>query len=262
MRTRVVRRGLAIAVAGSLVVAGLVVGANAVTSVSVALKEKRDLQTRIEQLQEARRLKRLALHQRLRFTQARLKKAPSAGQVGDRTRARAYRMRQLDRIEDLRAQERELFRATRAKVNDLQRKRGEIASWIDAMPLQRCPVDGPVELSDTFGITHDHGKDGTHVHQGVDMGATTGLPIVAPFDGTAVQNPSEAGGLAVELYGEGGYAYNAHLSAYGKLGAVRAGDVIGYVGMTGNASGPHLHFEWHPGDGAAVDPYDYLTSVC
>jgi murein DD-endopeptidase MepM/ murein hydrolase activator NlpD len=262
MRTRAVRRGLAITVAGSLVVAGLVVGANAVTSVSVALKEKRDLQGRIEEMQEGRRLKRLGIHQRIRFTKARLKNAPGAGAVGDRTRARQYRLRQLDRLDDLREQERELFRTTRARVNELQRKRGEIAAWIESMPLQRCPLDGQMTINDNFGIWHDHGKDGGHVHQGVDIGAATGTPIIAPFDGNAVQNPSDEGGQAVELYGADGHVYNAHLSAYGKLGAVKAGDVIGYVGMTGNATGPHLHFEWHPGGGAAVDPYSYLTAVC
>ena len=64
------------------------------------------------------------------------------------------------------------------------------------------------------------------------------------------------------MYGVAGHVYNAHLSAYGKLGPVQAGDIIGYVGSTGNATAPHDHFEWHPNDGAAVDPYDLLMTVC
>lgn len=90
-----------------------------------------------------------------------------------------------------------------------------------------------------------------------------GTPIVAPFDGNAVTASSSTGGLSVSVYGSGGYAIMMHMSRFGQMGAVRTGDVIGYyIGTTGNASGPHTHFEWHPGNGAAVDPYPYLSEVC
>ena len=85
---------------------------------------------------------------------------------------------------------------------------------------------------------------------------------MAPFDGIAEAGHNWLGGNAVYVRGENGYVYNAHLSAYGKLGEVKAGDVIGYVGSTGDAGGPHDHFEWHPGNGSAVDPYPYLMAVC
>lgn len=261
MRKRTARL-MAIAVSGSLVLAGLVVAANAESSVQVALRQKHDLQQRIEELQEARRLRRVALHKRIRFTQARLRNAPSAREVGDRGRSRQYRRHQVERIQDLRAQERELFRTTRARVHDLRAKRTELADWIESLPLQRCPVDGAVVVSDGFGDIRDMPGTPRHIHQGNDIMAPTGAPIIAPFDGEAVAGSSDLGGNSVKVYGAGGYVYNAHLSAYGKLGSVQAGDVIGYVGSTGNATAPHNHFEWHPGDGAAVDPFLYLAAVC
>ena len=131
-------------------------------------------------------------------------------------------------------------------------------------PFAVCPVQGPVAIADDFGIWVHHTKKegGDHVHQGNDMMAAGGTPIVAPFDGVAVNARNKIGGLAVKVYGEYGYVYNAHLSAYGQLGPVETGDVIGYVGATGNTGANHDHFEWHPNNGPAVDPHEFLLKVC
>lgn len=261
MRERTARRVMALVVAGSVAAAGLFAVAHAESSVKVALREKRDLQQRIEELHETRRLRRVALHRRMRYTQARLHKS-TAGEVGDRDRYRSFRKHQLDRLDDLRAEERRLIRAVRKRVTELRTQRHDLASWIESLPLQRCPVDGTPVVSDNFGVIREMPGTPRHIHQGNDIMAPTGTPIIAPFDGEAVASENYLGGTSVKVYGAGGYVYNAHLSAYGKLGAVTAGDVIGYVGSTGNATAPHDHFEWHPADGPAVDPFLFLAAVC
>jgi murein DD-endopeptidase MepM/ murein hydrolase activator NlpD len=126
-------------------------------------------------------------------------------------------------------------------------------------PLYACPVPDYTWWANDFGAPRVG-----HTHQGNDIGGNMNADIVAPFDGNAVASSDSLGGLTVRVYGKDGYVYNAHLNKYGKTGRVDAGEVIGYVGATGNAVGtsPHNHFEWHPGNGSAVDPYPYLKEVC
>lgn len=157
------------------------------------------------------------------------------------------------------------MREVRRLVTELHLRVEEIRGEISRMrPFGVCPVAGPHAVADGFGIMHHHpaSEGGDHIHQGNDIAAPLGTPIVAPFDGVATTSHSEMGGDGVYVHGNYGYVYNAHLSRYGKLGPVSEGDVVGYVGETGNATGPHVHFEWHPGDGAGVDPYDFLMLVC
>ena len=100
-------------------------------------------------------------------------------------------------------------------------------------------------------------------HLGIDLFAPEGTPLLAVDDGLASFGTDPLGGNVVNLRSpDGTRAYYAHLSRFeGGSRAVRAGEVIGYVGTTGNASGkpPHSHFEVHPGGCAAVDPYAALA---
>lgn len=148
-------------------------------------------------------------------------------------------------------------------VQELAQKRSVLRAWIGQWGVfETCPVRGTYEVTDNFGVMVRIPNVPVHVHQGNDIMAAYGTPIVAPFAGRAVASSNELGGLAVKVYGAQGYVYNAHLEGFGRLGSVQAGTVIGYVGATGDAGGPHDHFEWHPGNGAAVDPYPYLSVVC
>ena len=124
-------------------------------------------------------------------------------------------------------------------------------------------------LRDTFRA----GRAG-HVHHAIDILAPRGTPVVAAVDGTIRKLfTSAAGGITIyetDPAGEMIYYY-AHLDRYAdgivEGQSVRQGDVIGYVGTTGNAPAhtPHLHFaitilppskEWWKGD--AVNPYPIL----
>jgi murein DD-endopeptidase MepM/ murein hydrolase activator NlpD len=132
-----------------------------------------------------------------------------------------------------------------------------------ARPLfEVCPVDRPRHYVDDFGDARYFPS--FHYHQGIDIMAAKGTPIRATFDGWAERWDSLGGGLAVYVHGRHGFVYNAHLSALGRMGKVHAGDIIGYVGNSGDAIGhsPHDHFEWHPRGGQAVDPFKLLNAAC
>ncbi len=122
------------------------------------------------------------------------------------------------------------------------------------------PVDGKCWYTDTWGDSRPGGR----MHEGVDIGADAGVPLLAVTDGVIakqyVDKPGWRGGNAIRLsMPDGTYFFYGHMSAFGAGIApgvsVTAGTVIGYVGMTGNAGANHLHFEVHPRGGAPINPY-------
>jgi murein DD-endopeptidase MepM/ murein hydrolase activator NlpD len=134
------------------------------------------------------------------------------------------------------------------------------------------PVFGPSGYGDTFGAPRGDVSGGWH--HGDDIFAPLGAPLLAVADGTVFSVGHEKiGGNRLWLQDEAGNQfYYAHLSAYTPLARngthVHAGDVLGFVGNTGDAAGGpyHLHFEVHPasllflGYDGAVDPTPYLDA--
>ena len=128
------------------------------------------------------------------------------------------------------------------------------------------PVQGPCSFNDTYGAP----RSGMRVHEGVDIIAKAGQWIYAVKDGTLTRQyldgPASLSGNGWRLTAaDGTYFFYAHLSAFAaglSVGSkVRAGQIIGQVGMTGNAPIPHLHFEVHPGGGASVNPTPVVKAV-
>jgi murein DD-endopeptidase MepM/ murein hydrolase activator NlpD len=129
-----------------------------------------------------------------------------------------------------------------------------------------CPVDGFSAFTDTWGAARSGGRG----HQGVDMLAARGTPTVAIESGMIRRMGNGGlGGITIWLTGQSGDEYYyAHLDDWApglSVGqSVSVGELVGYVGSTGNASYsvPHLHFEFHPGGGPAINPYPLAKELC
>lgn len=130
-----------------------------------------------------------------------------------------------------------------------------------------CPVAGDVSFTDTYGAARSGGRS----HEGVDIFAPEGTPLVAVVDGTTflVENvDDDIGGISLWIRATHGdtYYYAHNLANAVTLSGVRVrqGQVIAYVGRTGNAENtpPHVHFESHPGGGSAENPTALVSTAC
>jgi murein DD-endopeptidase MepM/ murein hydrolase activator NlpD len=126
------------------------------------------------------------------------------------------------------------------------------------------PVTSPYSYCDSW-----HAPRVGHLHQGTDIFALRGTPARACVNGQVLRmSNGKLGGIGITLIDhEGNTYYYGHLDGYAagvsKGMQVSSGQIIGYVGDTGNAKGtpPHVHFEIHPGGGSATNPYPILKLV-
>lgn len=134
------------------------------------------------------------------------------------------------------------------------------ADWLKANSAPNLwPVEG--QITGSFGERTDPFNGEGAFHTGVDIGAALGQPVIAPADGVVTFADFMGGyGRAVMVdHGHGISTRYGHLSSYIVVPGqhLRRGDTIGYVGLSGRSTGPHLHYEVRIND-TPVNPYKYL----
>lgn len=134
--------------------------------------------------------------------------------------------------------------------------------------IEALPMQGPCWFSDSWGDPRGAGR----THQGSDLFAEPRSLVYAVVDGTLTRRAWDQPGLRsgnawwlTSADGSGTYYFYAHLADFApglRVGSrVEAGQIIGFMGNTGNSAFPHLHFEIHPNGGGAVNPHSLLRSL-
>jgi murein DD-endopeptidase MepM/ murein hydrolase activator NlpD len=143
------------------------------------------------------------------------------------------------------------------------RRRLTMADWVR---MAEAPTLWPVEgrITGAFGERLDPFNGEGAFHRGLDISAPYGQPVVAPADGVISYADLYSGyGRLVEVEHPNGVTTRfGHLSAFAVSAGqtIHRGDVLGYVGMSGRTTGPHLHYEvWV--QSAPVNPYKYLRTT-
>jgi LysM repeat protein len=135
---------------------------------------------------------------------------------------------------------------------------------LPSVPLATAPIRGACRFANSWHASRGGGR----LHEGVDLISPTGTPVVAVANGQLTRSTTlgaRSGNAWWLTTSTGTYFFYAHLSRFASglsVGShVHVGDVIGYVGSTGNAVSPHLHFEIHPKGGGPVNPYSAIWMI-
>ena len=152
------------------------------------------------------------------------------------------------------------YRANRlsGKLDRVAKKLEERSRWISSVPSV-APVKGI--LTSGFGVRKDPITGRRSFHPAIDIAAPPGRPVHAPADGI-VTRAGRIGGLGNAVFISHGFGITTRFGHMSRLAVepgqkVKQGDVIGYVGETGRATGYHLHYEVRV-DGQPINPLGYI----
>jgi murein DD-endopeptidase MepM/ murein hydrolase activator NlpD len=162
----------------------------------------------------------------------------------------------------VRQEEERASRTRAARASAVQQVQQATEAAREAREAARPDWVLPVEH---FRLTAGFGDYGlwAHSHTGQDFACPIGTAIHAIGDGKIIFAGYDGayGNKLVIQHPDGTVSWYAHMEAFVRTsGQVRAGDVIGKVGMTGNTTGPHVHLEIRPGGGAPVEPLAWLRN--
>ena len=165
----------------------------------------------------------------------------------------------------------------RAAIDEQLQAKVAVAEDLRAIAARQKQIENGVQ-SGTYACIHDSNsfvdswgapRSGGRSHKGVDVMAPYDVPVYAFTDGRISRlTQGGLGGISLYLWGDDGNEYfYTHLAGYADstyVGRrVQAGELVAFNGDTGNARGtPHVHFEIHPGGGAAINPYPYMRAAC
>ncbi len=179
----------------------------------------------------------------------------SASLLGDRAPSVSRSSDRLQAAADAQAKQRTETLSGYASKAQKQSAKIQLHAWV--LPV----AAGVYHLTARFG---DYSSLWSNFHTGLDFASPTGTPIMAVAGGTITETGFSGayGNRTIETLPDGTELWYCHQNEFGTtVGAtVRPGEVIGYVGSTGNVTGPHLHLEVHPGGGDPVDPYAALVA--
>ena len=191
-------------------------------------------------------------------------RVPVDGRYGKKTRAGVRIFQRRMKVRATGVANAKVLKRLRIKVRTVATSPGAFTG--SARYLRVFPVVGDYSYSNDFGAPRHQGS-----HQGNDIIGKTGMTLVACTDGTIkrmTRSETGLGGIWIWLEdAEGNEYYYAHMQSISpELSAgskVTAGQVVGTMGMTGDARGtvPHLHFEIRPNGGGSINPFNELRAV-